>query len=51
MTRLMEVEAVWLLTDSRYRNWLLHPYVVGFRQHPVLHHAWLYVDVEPGRGK
>ncbi|HZM44474.1 MAG TPA: ABC transporter substrate-binding protein [Burkholderiales bacterium] len=47
MTRLMEVDAVWLLTDSRYRNVLLHPHVVGFRQHPVLHHAWLYVDMEP----
>jgi ABC-type transport system substrate-binding protein len=51
MTRLMEVHGAWLLTDSRYRNVLLHPHVVGFRQHPVLHHAWLYVDVEPGRGK
>jgi ABC-type transport system substrate-binding protein len=47
MTRLMEVETVWLLTDSRYRNVLLQPHVVGFRQHPVLHQAWLYIDLEP----
>ena len=51
MTRQMEVDAVWLLTDSRYRNVLLQPHVVGFRQHPVLHQAWRYIDMQPARGK
>jgi ABC-type oligopeptide transport system substrate-binding subunit len=45
MTRLIEVEGVWLLTDSRYRNVLLQPYVIGFRQHPVLHQSWRYIDL------
>ena len=49
MTRLIEVQAVWLLTDSRYRNVLLQPWVVGFRQHPVLHQSWRYIDIEPAR--
>ncbi|MCC7484222.1 MAG: ABC transporter substrate-binding protein [Burkholderiales bacterium] len=49
MTRLMEVHTVWLLTDSRYRNVLLQPHVVGYRRHPVLHAEWLYLDIEtPG---
>ena len=44
MSRLMEVDTVWMLTDSRYRNVLMQPYVVGFKKHPVLHAEWLYID-------
>jgi oligopeptide transport system substrate-binding protein len=51
MTRLIEVHTVWLLIDSRYRNVLLQPYVVGYRKHPVLHAEWLYIDLEPRSGK
>jgi oligopeptide transport system substrate-binding protein len=51
MTRLMEVDTVWILTDSRYRNVLLQPHVVGYRKHPVLNAEWLYFDLEPGAGK
>jgi oligopeptide transport system substrate-binding protein len=47
MTRLMEVDTVWLLADSRIRNSLQQPYVVGFTKHPVLHAEWLYLDLEP----
>jgi oligopeptide transport system substrate-binding protein len=46
MTRLMEVHTVWILADSRYRNVLLHPHVVGFKKHPVLHAEWLYMDID-----
>ena len=48
MTRLMEVHTAWRLTDSRYRNVLLQPRVVGFKSHPVLHAEWLYVDLDDG---
>ena len=47
MTRQMEVDTAWLLTDSRYRNVLLQPYVVGYKKHPVFSHEWLYIDMEP----
>ena len=47
MARLMEVHTVWIMGDSRYRNVLLQPYVVGFRKHPVLHAEWLYMDLDP----
>lgn len=46
MTRLMEVHTVWILEDSRYRNVLLQPRVLGYKKHPVLHAEWLYIDVE-----
>jgi ABC-type transport system substrate-binding protein len=46
MTRIMETDTVWLLTDSRYRNVLLQPRVKGFAKHPVMHQEWLYIDLE-----
>ena len=42
----METHTVWLLTDSRYRNALLQPHVVGYRKHPVLNSEWLYIDLD-----
>ena len=49
MTRLMEVHTVWILEDSRYRNVLLQPYVVGYKRHPVMHAEWMYVDLAAKR--
>ena len=49
MTRLMEVHTAWILADSRYRNVLLQPHVVGYKKHPVTHAEWLYIDVDSGR--
>jgi len=51
MARLMEVHTVWILADSRYRNVLLQPRVVGYKRHPVLHVEWLYIDLDTGTGK
>lgn len=47
MTRQMEADTAWLLTDSRYRNVLLQPYVVGYKKHPILGHEFLYIDMDP----
>ncbi len=46
MTRVMEVDTVWILGDSRYRNALLQPRVVGYKRHPVLATDWLYIDLD-----
>jgi len=47
MTRIMETDSAWLLLDSRMRNALQQPWVVGFTKHPVLHVEWLYLDIDP----
>jgi ABC-type transport system substrate-binding protein len=47
MTRLMETDTAWLLVDSRIRNALAQPRVIGFTKHPVLHAEWLYLDLDP----
>ena len=46
MTRQMEADTAWLMTDSRYRNVLVQPYVVGFKKHPVYAHEFLYMDID-----
>jgi ABC-type transport system substrate-binding protein len=51
MTRLMEVQTPWILADSRYRNVLQQPYVMGYKKHPVMHAEWLYIDVDPDKRK
>ncbi len=50
MTRLMEVHTVWILADSRYRNVLLQPHVIGYKKHPVMSAEWLYFDLDLKRG-
>ena len=50
MTRLMEVHTAWLLEDSRYRNVLLQPHVLGYKKHPVMHVEWMYMDIAAKRG-
>jgi len=50
MTKIMERDTPWVMNDSRYRNTLLQPYVVGYKKHPILHADWLYVDLD-GRQK
>src|SRR5258706_15940028 len=47
MTRIMEFDTAWHLADSRIRNALQQPNVVGFTKHPVLHAEWLYLDLDP----
>lgn len=46
MTKIMERDTPWIMNDSRYRNTLLQPQVVGFKKHPILHADWIYIDLE-----
>ncbi len=44
--RMVEVNGVMKLHDSRVRNMLVQPAVVGYRKHPILLADWIYVDVD-----
>ncbi len=46
MARQMEADTAWLLTDSRYRNVLLHPYVAGYKKSAVNVSEWMYMDID-----
>ncbi|RJX33230.1 MAG: heme-binding protein [Oxalobacter sp.] len=45
MSRQMEADTVWSLHVSRVRNWLVRPWVLGFKKHPIMQSDWQYLDV------
>ena len=51
MARKMEADTVWIMNDSRVRNMLMQPQVIGFKRHPALHHEWMYLDLDSSAGK
>ncbi|TMG85126.1 MAG: heme-binding protein [Betaproteobacteria bacterium] len=51
MSRQMEVDGAWKVGVSRYRNVLAYPQVKGYRYHPILIHAWEYMDLDPSLRK
>jgi len=46
MSRQQEADTAWSLHTSRLRNWLVRPWVKGFKKHPILLSDWKYLDVE-----
>jgi ABC-type transport system substrate-binding protein len=46
MNRQMEADTAWSVHVSRVRNWLVRPWIKGFKKHPILHSDWQYMDVE-----
>ncbi len=46
MNRQFEADTPWTLHTSRLRNWLIRPWVKGFKKHPILLSDWQYLDVE-----
>ncbi len=46
MNRQMEADTAWSLHVSRVRNWLVRPWVKGFKKHPIMQSDWQFLDVE-----
>ena len=46
MSRQMEADTAWSLHVSRVRNWLVRPWVLGFKKHPILQSDWQYIDLQ-----
>lgn len=46
MERQMEADTVMVLGLWRLRNWLIQPWVQGYKTHPILHGDWKYLDIE-----
>ena len=46
MNRQMEADTAWTLHVSRVRNWLIRPWVKGFKKHPIMPSDWQYIDIE-----
>ena len=42
MGRKMEADTAWIMNDSRVRNMLMQPRVIGYKRHPTLHQEWMW---------
>jgi ABC-type transport system substrate-binding protein len=51
MGRRMEADTAWIMNDSRVRNMLMQPWVIGYKRHPALHQEWMYLDLDSSAGK
>jgi len=51
MARRMEADTAWIMNDSRVRNMLMQPRVIGYKRHPALHQEWMYLDFDSSPGK
>ena len=47
--RMVEVNGVLKMHDTRYRNMLLQPQVVGYKKHPILLAEFIYFDIDNTR--
>ena len=47
--RMVEVNGVMKMHDTRYRNMLLQPQVVGYKKHPILLAEFIYFDIDNSR--
>ncbi|TFW07902.1 heme-binding protein [Oxalobacteraceae bacterium OM1] len=46
MSRQVEADTAVVMQLHRYRNWLIQPWVKGFKQHPFQYNNWKYLDIE-----
>ena len=54
MQKQFEADTPWVMGVTRVRNQLIHPWVIGYKKHPVLLAEWMYFDVNmanSGKGK
>lgn len=49
MERIMEADTVHSLELWRIRNWLIQPWVKGYKTHPIMRGDWRFLDVEKGK--
>jgi len=46
MTRILEADTAEITELWQIRNWLIHPWVKGYKKHPILSGDWMYLDIE-----
>ena len=47
--RMVEVNGVTKMHDTRVRNMLVQPQVIGYKKHPILLAEWMYFDMDGSR--
>ena len=49
--RMAELNGVWKLHDTRYRNMLVQQRVIGYKKHPILAAEFVYYDLDTSQGR
>ena len=49
MNRIFLVYSPWRLGVHRFYNDLAHPWVIGYRRHPVMRGFWKYIDIDEAK--
>lgn len=49
MERILEADTVHSMELWRVRNWLIQPWVKGYKTHPILRGDWRFLDVEKSK--
>jgi ABC-type transport system substrate-binding protein len=47
LTALIDGYAPWIMADYPYYNWLVQPWLRGYKTNPFVRHQWEYYDVGP----
>jgi len=51
MKRLIAVYVPWMPGTHRLRNEVWHPWLVGYRKHPIYNQMWMYLDIDDSKRK
>jgi oligopeptide transport system substrate-binding protein len=51
MQKQFEADTPWVLGVTRRRNQMVHPWVIGYKRHPVMLANWMFYDINTGKGK
>lgn len=46
INRQIEADTALVIHLHRYRNWIIQPWIKGFKLHPIMNNNWQYLDVE-----
>ena len=49
MARQLEVDSVWVMAVTRYKNTLFYPWLQGYKKHPILHAPWPFMDIDASK--
>ncbi len=51
MKRIIAVYVPWFPQTHRLRNEVWQPWLIGYRKHPILTQAWMYLDIDESKRK
>jgi oligopeptide transport system substrate-binding protein len=51
MKRIIAVYVPWMPQTHRLRNEVWHPWLIGYKKHPMYNQVWMYLDIDESKRK